>query len=154
MCLAVQYDDVQTEELLAKKPNTITMWRVFRKRKDGGLCSMGGGENFPRSGSVHVRIPPYPKGGIDRQGFHCFLTRKDARKIRAKQTDKVKADYRLLRHYVVRKVLVKKSDVVAIGETYWYYGFVANKKTDTTRTAIVKEMDIQRSLFSHFDFLD
>jgi len=87
MCLAVQYDDVQTEKLLAKKPNTITMWRVFQKGNNGGLHSMVEGENFPQSGSVHVRIPLYPKGGIDRQGFHCFLTRKDARMIAKKILD-------------------------------------------------------------------
>jgi len=141
MCLAVQYDDVQTEKLLAKKPNTITMWRVFNREKDGNLYSIIASCCFPRCKITHV-CTPHRGAGVNGQGFHCFFTRKDARAIMKEYAREY--PFAFGSRLVVRKVLVEKSDIVALGETNWYFDSSRYRnRTHTTRTAIVKAMVIE-----------
>ena len=89
-----------------KQPDTIVMWKVLRR----DLTSPLAGRNWYTGTQFQYKYgknkaPESKSLGVDSKGFHVFLTRLEARRFREWGE-------------IVRKVLVKKKDIVAIGNDY------------------------------------
>jgi hypothetical protein len=127
MCLSAVYDKSEIKKL----PETITMWRVFYRGLGRQLFSMQWWHPF----KLGVNVEPQPtEENIDDncKGFHCFLSRKDARKVRNLKDQG-------WRKFTVRKVIVNRKDVAVLGLTTWNFGTSPIFKTET---AVVKKMNI------------
>ena len=120
MCIAKTFEKSEIDKL----PETIMMWKVFSKIPSGTLASLSG--RYLYDPGVNVAPKDFGYIGYDTKGFHCFMNREDARRIR-------NAYY--CYSGTIRKVLVKRSDVVVLGSTEWIH----DEETDT---AIVTKLEI------------
>jgi len=102
MCLDLASKSVEAE-WKEKQPDTIVMWKVLRR----DLTSPIAGNDWARGTRFQYKYGKNkapscePGGNVNNAGFHVYLTREWARQSWQNST--------------VRKVLVKKKDIVAIG---------------------------------------
>ena len=129
MCLSSVYPESEIKKL----PETISMWRLFTK-EDGVLFSVNQGFRFKLG--TNLAPKPFKYYGDDGKGFHCFLTRKDARRIR--ELEKMCG---WANDYTIRKVTVNRKDVKVLGRTSWHFNY-PRKTSVKTETAVVAKMTI------------
>ena len=140
MCLHSVYPADKIDEL----PETITMWRLFSKcgPEPSDLMSLIHCHRF----HYGVNVAPNPlrsenhfaltkKQRLDREGFHCFMTRAEARRIRRY----FYSPGVFYRDSTLRKVIVQRKDIAGLGVTRFGCGW----DTLDVDTAIVRRMGIR-----------